>query len=216
MSEKKNKTEKINKKNDETQHKKETVVLDKNDNKPVVDYKLKYDNLIEELNNLQNKNIRLEQQIQSINIEYANKIKEKAEQANKIVADKLKELDSKHSQAVENTKKYGIEKDAGKLVDIIEQFKRAISFESTDPKVNQFLVGFKMFATMFDNLLDNMGIKNIIVKVGDEFMPDFMDAFDTTSDSNMNDNVVSFVISNAYKLHDRVIKHAVVKVNKHA
>jgi molecular chaperone GrpE len=159
---------------------------------------------------------RLEQQIASANIEYANKIKEKSEQANKIVQEKINEIEIKHSNFVENHKKYGLEKDATKLVDIIDQFKKAISFETDDQKVKQFLIGFKMFSSMFENLLEDLHITIKQVKIGDEFEPAYMDAYDTTDDKKLGDNKVSHVISQAYLLHDRVIKHAVVKVNKHA
>ncbi|MDR2828995.1 MAG: nucleotide exchange factor GrpE [Mycoplasmataceae bacterium] len=163
-----------------------------------------------------NKIVRLEQQIAAANAEYGNKIKEKSEQANKIVQEKLMELESKHSSFVENHKKYGLEKDATKLVDIIDQFKKAISFETDDQKVKQFLIGFKMFSSMFENLLEDLHITIKQVKVGDEFEPSYMDAYDTTNEKSLGDNKVSHVISQAYILHDRVIKHAVVKVNKHA
>jgi molecular chaperone GrpE len=158
---------------------------------------------------------RLEQQIFAINLEYSNKLKEKSEQANKIVQEKINDLESKHSSFVEHHKKYGLEKDATKLVDIIDQFKKAISFETDDQKVKQFLIGFKMFSSMFESLLEDLHITIKHVNVGDEFEPTYMDAYDTTNEKKLGDNKVSHVISNAYLLHDRVIKHAVVKVNKH-
>jgi len=151
-----------------------------------------------------------EQQISDINASYAAKINEKASQANEIVQSKIKELQDKHKSTLEDVKKYGISSAAGQLVDIISQFKGALNFTSDDSKVNNFLMGFKMF----DNLLQDLNISEIVIKIGDSFDPNIMDAFDTTNDKELSDNVVSVVLSNAYKLHDRVIKHAVVKVNK--
>jgi molecular chaperone GrpE len=172
--------------------------------------------LEQKLQNALNKISRLELQIASTNVEYASKLKEKSEQANKIVQEKINELETKHSALVEHHKKYGLEKDATKLVDIIDQFKKAISFETDDQKVKQFLIGFKMFSSMFENLLEDLHVTIKYVNVGDEFEPAYMDAYDTTDEKNLGDNKVSHVISHAYLLHDRVIKHAVVKVNKHA
>ncbi|MDR3249812.1 MAG: nucleotide exchange factor GrpE [Mycoplasmataceae bacterium] len=155
-----------------------------------------------------------EKQIAEFNKEYASKIMEKAEKANKMVQEKIKEIEQKNTEFINHAKKYGTEKIASKLVEIIDQFKKAINFDTDDAKVKNFLSGFKMFSSMFDNLLNEMNVKETIVSVGDEFDPKFMDAFDTTNDNKFADNKVTLVISNAYLLHDRVIKHAIVKVNK--
>ncbi|MDR2636512.1 MAG: nucleotide exchange factor GrpE [Mycoplasmataceae bacterium] len=160
------------------------------------------------------KNEELQNKIAEINANYAIKIKEKGEQANKIVQEKISELESKYKEKAEEIKKYGFEKSAVELVEIIDQFKKAINFTSDDQKVNNFLFGFKMFSTMFDNLLGNLNITIKTINVGDEFDPTYMDAFDTTSEKNIKNNCVSYVASNAYLLHSRVIKLASVKVNK--
>jgi molecular chaperone GrpE len=170
--------------------------------------------LKKQLNISQEKIVSYEKHLESINTDYALKIKEKSEQANKIIQEKIAELDSKHKEVIEHTKKYGIASAATQLIEIIDQFQKAINFTSEDPKVNNFLAGFKMFNSMFNNLLDDMNIKVKKINVGDEFDPVYMDAFDTTEDENIKNNAVSFVASNAYLLHDRVIKLGVVKVNK--
>ncbi|MDR1850910.1 MAG: nucleotide exchange factor GrpE [Mycoplasmataceae bacterium] len=170
--------------------------------------------LKEQLAQYQKKADELNDKVIFLTNDYANKVKEKGEQANKIVQDKLAELEKKHSEIIEDTKKYGIEKTASKLIEIIDQFKKAIGFESNDEKVKNFLIGFKMFASMFDSLLSSLNISEKVINVGNEFNPSFMDAYDVSNDKEYNDNAVTKVVSNAYFLHDRVVKHGVVIVNK--
>jgi len=170
--------------------------------------------LQQKLQENENKIAEYEERIKSINSDYAKKITEKAEQANEIVKNKIKELEEKHNSTISEVKKYGAEKAIIEFIDIIQQLKSAINFKSDDPKINNFLMGFKMFAQMFDNALSNVNVSEIIVKVGDDFDPATMDAFDTTNNPELDNDKVSEVISNAYKLHDRIVKHAVVKVNK--
>jgi len=162
----------------------------------------------------ENKISEYEEKIKLINADYARKVTEKAEQANEIVRNKIKELEEKHSSTISDVKKYGAEKAIVEFIDIIQQLKSAINFQSDDQKINNFLMGFKMFVQMFDNALSNVNVNEIPVKVGDDFDPAIMDAFDTTNNPEMENDKVSEVISNAYKLHDRIVKHAVVKVNK--
>jgi len=170
--------------------------------------------LQQKLQENENKIAEYEEKIKAINSDYARKVSEKAEQANEIVKNKIKELEEKHNSTVSDVKKYGAEKAIIEFIDIIQQLKSAINFKSDDPKINNFLMGFKMFAQMFDNALSNVNVNEIVVKVGDDFDPAIMDAFDTTNNPELDNDKVSEVISNAYKLHDRIVKHAVVKVNK--
>jgi len=170
--------------------------------------------LEEKLQENENKIVEYEEKIKAINSDYARKVAEKAEQANEIVRNKIKELEEKHNSTISDVKKYGAGKAIVEFIDIIQQLKSAINFNSDDQKINNFLMGFKMFVQMFDNALSNINVSEIVVKVGDDFDPAIMDAFDTTNNPELDNDKVSEVISNAYKLHDRIVKHAVVKVNK--
>ncbi|MDR2654170.1 MAG: nucleotide exchange factor GrpE [Mycoplasmataceae bacterium] len=157
---------------------------------------------------------KYEQQIEETNHSYASKLKEKMEHANTLVQEKITKLEQKYADENNEIKKYGIAKPITEIVNIIDQFKKAINFTTDDIKIKNFLMGFKMFATMFDNLLSDLNVCEIKVEKGQDFDPTFMEAFDTSNDPSYQENKVTLVISNAYKLHDRIIKYAVVKVNK--
>ncbi|MDR0752567.1 MAG: nucleotide exchange factor GrpE [Mycoplasmataceae bacterium] len=158
--------------------------------------------------------LNYENQLEEHNKTYSEKLKEKMEQANNLVQEKIAKLEEKYSSENHEIKKYGIAKSASEIIEIVDQFKKAINFNTEDAKIKNFLMGFKMFAIMFDSLLSNLNVSEVKVEIGQEFDPAMMEAFDTTNDEKFNDNIVTKVISNAYKLHDRVIKYAVVAVNK--
>jgi molecular chaperone GrpE (heat shock protein) len=73
-----------------------------------------------------------------------------------------------------------------------------------------------MFVQQFDSILSDMSISKIDVKIGDEYNSDIMNASETIEDFNANDNTVAKVFNSAYKLHDRIIKHAGVVVVKNS
>jgi molecular chaperone GrpE len=155
-----------------------------------------------------------EQALKELNDDYAKKLIAKSEQANKMVNDKLLEITEKYNMSLANVKKYAIEKDATKLVEIVNQFNTAVAYPVSDANVAKYQVGFKMFSSMFNNLLNDIGVKEIKVSIGDEFDSHFMEAYDTMESHLLKDNQVGAVISSGYKLHDRIIKTAIVKVVK--
>ena len=72
--------------------------------------------------------------------------------------------------------------------------------------------GLEMTLKEFQNILDNAGFKKLEIKKGDEFNPNTMEAIDQKDNGK---NVIE-IYSCAYKLHDKIVKPARVKVgNKH-
>jgi molecular chaperone GrpE len=156
--------------------------------------------------------ITLEDQIKQINQEYVGKVQEKTEQANAQLKQKMDELNTKAAQELENIKKYGLEKQLGSLIDIISQFEMALSYKPTDEKIANYQSGFMMFLNMFKNLLSELHVNEININVGDEFNAEYMECVEFVSNPELKDNHVAKVITKGYRLHDRVIKTAVVYV----
>jgi molecular chaperone GrpE len=164
---------------------------------------------------LENKNEKislLENEIKTINNDYVSKIAAKANEANVLLKTKLEELSSKMKDELAVHKKYAIEKQANSIIDIVNQFAMALSYKPTDPNIAKYQSGFQMFLTMFKNLLSELGINEIKINVGDEFNPEFMECIEFVHSNELANNKVAKEITKGYKLHDRLIKPAIVNV----
>jgi molecular chaperone GrpE len=157
---------------------------------------------------------KLQQEIQSINNDYVSKITEKTNEANATLKNKLDELSKKAFEELSLHKKYAIEKQAENIINIINQFELALSHTSSDEKIANYQNGFKMFLTMFKNLLSDLSIHEILVQIGDEFDPKKMECIEFIHHNQLADNKVAQVVTKGYYLHDHLIKPAVVRIVK--
>ncbi|MDR3163468.1 MAG: nucleotide exchange factor GrpE [Mycoplasmataceae bacterium] len=156
----------------------------------------------------------LKDELTQINNTYVEKINQKALEANKLVANKIQELNQKSQGEIAIARKYALMSQAKDLVDIISQFEAAVNIPSTDEKIINYLSGFKMFIHMFKTLLTDLNIHEISTTAGTEFNPEFMEVINFVDDSQFNDNQVVRIVTKGYKLHDRLIKPVAVIVNR--
>ena len=98
---------------------------------------------------------------------------------------------------------------------IKDNLERAIMMDDNDlsDEVSKFLSGFKMILGNLTSLLDKFEVKEIDC-LGLEFDPTVAEAVLTEHDENRPENVVLEVLTKGYKYKDKVIRHAMVKVNK--
>ena len=98
---------------------------------------------------------------------------------------------------------------------IKDNLERAIMMDDNDlsDEVSKFLSGFKMILGNLTNLLDKYEVHEIEC-LGMEFDPTLEEAVLTEHDENKPENVVLEVLTKGYKYKDKVIRHAMVKVNK--
>ena len=101
------------------------------------------------------------------------------------------------------------------LIPVADNFERAIKLDDNDlsDEVSQFLKGFKMIYTRLYGVLSNMEVKEIECE-GKEFDPVYMQAVLTEHDETKPENVVLEVLQKGYMYKDKVIRPAMVKVNK--
>ncbi len=99
------------------------------------------------------------------------------------------------------------------LLPILESFHLALSQEVSDPVLKNYLLGFQYVYKQFLEVLDNEGVKHIEPKVGDMFDLNTMSAQEAI-DSELPKDTILKVISNGFKLHDRLITPAKVVVSK--
>ncbi len=170
--------------------------------------------LFDEITKLRSENNLLKLQINELNENYKRQVVEKAQQAEKILDSKIAELKSHYKEEFNDKQKYAIEKDAAKLIEVINNFDLALKHSPEDPVVKNYVVGFKMILGMFHNLLADLNIVEITIKPGDEFDHNFMEVLEQVSNNAYKTNQVIEVLRPAYKLHDHVVCFAKVKVAK--
>ena len=119
-----------------------------------------------------------------------------------------KAIEADHREAI----KYRAEGFVDELLPILDGFHMALQNEATTTEMKNFLIGFQYIYRNLVNVLENEGVKEFAPKIGDEFNADHMQAVETVVDKE-NPNKVVKVITNGYKLHEHLIRPAMVIVS---
>ena len=160
---------------------------------------------------------KLTNEIKDFNASFKDLALDMENKANALLKQRCDEQDIKFKAELDDAKKYAIKDQALELINIINEFERAVSFKPQDPKIANWLVGFKMYLTKFNNLLNDLHISQIQPTIGCEFDPNIMECFpETVIDPSKKDNTVVEVIHSGYKLYDHILKPALVKVVKNS
>ena len=101
------------------------------------------------------------------------------------------------------------------ILTIKDNLERAVMMDDNDltDDVSKFLSGIKMILGNLTSILDKFEVKEIDC-LGLEFDPTLEEAVLTDQDESKPANVVLEVLTKGYKYKDKVIRHAMVKVNK--
>ena len=116
-------------------------------------------------------------------------------------------LEKDQSRAI----KYRAEGFIDALLPILDSFYLALQNEPTDPALKNYLTGFQYIYRNLVAVLESEGVSEISPQVGDKFNPDTMNAADV-AESDGEEGLVSRVYAKGYKLHDRIVRHAMVSV----
>jgi len=159
---------------------------------------------------LNNEMLKLEKEIQTLTEE------------NKALVEKVKlsqaELINYRRRKDEETAsilKYANQDILTELVPIVDNFERALAKdESTlSDDVKKYFTGFKLMYANMQELLKKFGVEEIN-RVGQVFDPSQEQALLTDNNPELEDEVVTEVLLKGYKLKDRVIRPASVKINQ--
>ena len=101
------------------------------------------------------------------------------------------------------------------IIPVVDNFERAIKLDDNNltDDISKFLAGFKMMYASLTETLTRFGIEEIN-RVGQTFDPSQEQALLTDSVEEAEDEVVLEVLLKGYKLKDRVIRPASVKINQ--
>ncbi len=99
------------------------------------------------------------------------------------------------------------------LITIIDDFERAIKAGAEASDVESFRAGIEMIEKQFTGMLERKyGLKRFDSE-GEEFDPEKHEAINTEESSDHDTPVVLEDYQKGYLLHDRVLRHAKVKVS---
>ena len=121
-----------------------------------------------------------------------------------------KSLEKDHQTAV----KYRAEGFIDNLLPVLDSFHVVLSQEPEDPNLRNYLVGFQFIYRNLVSVLENEGVSEIAPKVGDKFDASSMNAVEV-QETDGEEGLITKVITNGYKLHDRLVRPANVVVSKH-
>lgn len=110
-------------------------------------------------------------------------------------------------------RKYAAQGLLEKLISVIDIFDQAIGVETDDSKLKNFLTGFTIINKQLNEILEEEGVKKIDAR-DQIFDPAYHHAVEVEHDENKEDNIVLEVYQNGYTFKDRVLRPALVKVNK--
>lgn len=101
------------------------------------------------------------------------------------------------------------------VIGVLDNFERALNLDDNNlnDELSKFLVGFKMIYASLKEILIKFGVEEIDA-LDKDFDPMVHQALLVDQDKEKPNNIVLDVLLKGYKLKDRVIRPASVKVNK--
>lgn len=109
-------------------------------------------------------------------------------------------------------RKYASQKVVGELIQPIDMLIQILNMPAPSQEVQNYQIGFQMIANQLLEVLKAEGLAPI--KVEKDFDPKFMEAMQTESIEGYEDNQVIRVLQAGYMYKDRVLRPALVVVNK--
>jgi molecular chaperone GrpE len=109
-------------------------------------------------------------------------------------------------------RKYASQKVVGELIQPIDMLIQILNMPAPSQEVQNYQIGFQMIANQLLEVLKNEGLAPI--KVEKEFDPKYMEAMQTECVEGYEDNQIIRVLQAGYMYKDRVLRPAMVVVNK--
>ena len=101
--------------------------------------------------------------------------------------------------------KFGTERIARDLLDVVDNFERALQTQPTAENIQTYKTGIEMTAKNLKDLLSKNGIQEIPSE-GQPFNPAYHEALSSEPTTTVPSGHISKVFKKPYKLHDKVIR----------
>jgi molecular chaperone GrpE len=171
------------------------------------------------------KDENIEQDVNENGVETQDEVEEQAP-ARDLAADYLDALQRERASFINyrrrvdqeraDTAQYAAEGLLKKLLPVMDDFDRALdALPEADRKHNKWLQGLEQIVRKFHSIMEQEGVE-VLNPVGQPFDPNLHEAvmFEDNSAGGEHADTVSEVFSKGYKLKDRVLKPAMVKVSR--
>lgn len=113
----------------------------------------------------------------------------------------------------EAAQKYRAQSLVSEIIPALDNFERALQIEADNDQTKSLLQGMNMVYNQLIQALQNEGVE-AIKSVGEQFDPHIHQAVMQVEDESFESNTVIEELQKGYKLKDRVIRPAMVKVNQ--
>lgn len=109
--------------------------------------------------------------------------------------------------------KYGSERAFVQLLEVLDNFERALNVELSSENFSTFKQGVEMIAEQFKDTLKRLGVEEY---KSQDFDPNYFEAISTEASEDVEPGKISRVFKKAYKLHDKLIRpgQVVIAVEK--
>ncbi len=124
----------------------------------------------------------------------------------------LEYMKERYRRDLEEQRKYGYEKLALDILQILDNFERALEAATITRDFNSLLKGVELIYSELRKILEKYDIREIDVE-GKEFDPYLAEAVETMPTGEYPPNTVVKVLQKGYRLHDKVIRPARVVVS---
>lgn len=111
-------------------------------------------------------------------------------------------------------RKYASQKVVGELINPVDMLQMIVNMPAPSPEIQNYVIGFQMITNQLVDILKNEGLAPIVANVGDEFDPRVMQVVDTAYEEGKKENEILAIKQAGYMYKDRVLRPAMVLVNK--
>ncbi len=105
------------------------------------------------------------------------------------------------------------EKTLGDILDVVDNFDRALSQKDKNITLESFSEGIKMIYNQLHSIIDKYDVKPIEA-IGKQFDPNFHEALMHVESDEFEEGVVALEMNKGYMIADKVIRHSKVGVAK--
>lgn len=109
------------------------------------------------------------------------------------------------------TLKYGSERLINEILNVVDNFERALQVKITQDNLNTYTQGVQMTANELKSVLQRHGVSEV-QSDGQPFDPNIHEALSSEPTTEVEEGYVFRVFKKAYKLHEKIIRPAQVVV----